>query len=72
MATTAEIDAAIASLRMLRQKLVDLALQRQLAIQRRDKAVAEVTQINTAITNAKADMATAKTNLQTMLGQVET
>jgi hypothetical protein len=72
MATTAEIDAAVATLRTLRTQIVDLTQQRVLASQRRDKAVAEVGLLNTAITNAKADMATAKTTLATLLGQTET
>jgi hypothetical protein len=72
MATTAQIDAALGELRAARAKLFDLAQKRLAAIQRRDKAVAEVAALNTAITAQQAVVAQEKTDLTALLGQTET
>lgn len=71
MATTAQVDAALAKLRSARVKLFEVTSQRNDAMLRRTRMTTTVTELNAAVTAARAAVATARTEAAAMLAETE-
>lgn len=72
MATTAEVDAALALLRSARMNFAQVADQRNRAVLARDAATAAVLEANGQFTAARDAVTAAKTALQALLATPET
>jgi hypothetical protein len=71
MATSQEIDAALAVLRAKRAKLFEASRRRELLVTKRERVNLSVTEANAEITNARSEMLLARQALQELLAQTE-
>ncbi len=71
MATTAETEAALAKLRATRAKLFEVSQLREAAVLRRTRINASVLELNTMVSDARADMLTARAELAAILATPE-